>query len=240
MAITPKARRKALAYLRTSSATNTDGDSAERQRVAIRAYAEHASIEVIQEFYDAAVSGADPIETRPGFADMLARIDGNGVRLVLVEDPSRFARSMLAQELGVLLMQRRKVRVVTASGEDLTASDDSSRVMMRQVAGAFAQYEKDRLVGKLRGARERIRAETGRCEGRKPTLIGDALAMARRLRRKNPRTGERRSLHDIAVALAAAGHVNPVTTKPYSAEAIRLALAAPREASPPTNPETAV
>jgi DNA invertase Pin-like site-specific DNA recombinase len=88
MAVTPKTRLKALAYLRTSSATNTDGDSAERQRVAIRAYAERADIEVIQEFYDAAVSGADPIETRPGFADMLVRIDGNGVRLVLVEDPS--------------------------------------------------------------------------------------------------------------------------------------------------------
>lgn len=224
MATESKTRTKALAYLRTSSATNAEGDSAERQRVAIRTYAQCSALDVVGEYYDAAVSGADPIENRPGFADMLARIEGNGVRLVIVEDASRFARSMLAQELGVLLMQRRGVRVVTASGDDLTASDDPSRVMMRQVAGAFAQYEKDRLVGKLRGARERIRKETGRCEGRKAVLVGDAMAALRRLARKNPRTGERRSLRAIVAAMAAEGFVNPESGKPYSPETIRRAL----------------
>ena len=34
--------------------------------------------------------------------------------------------------------------------------------MMRQVAGAFMEYEKGRLVAKLRGARERKRKETGK------------------------------------------------------------------------------
>jgi hypothetical protein len=40
---------------------------------------------------------------------------------------------------------------LTASGEDLTETDDPARLMMRQVAAAFAQYEKERLVRKLRG-----------------------------------------------------------------------------------------
>jgi DNA invertase Pin-like site-specific DNA recombinase len=230
MATPPRQREKALAYLRTSSATNMEGDSAERQRVAIRAYAARAGLEVVQEFYDAAVAGGDPVEGRPGFAAMLDRIEGNGVRLVLVEDPSRFARELIPQELGILVMQRLGVRVVTAYGEDLTNSTDPSRVMMRQVAGAFAQYEKARLVEKMRGARDRASKAAGRrVEGRKATLVGEALAMARRLRRKNPRTGERRSLRDIATALAEAGHVNPETGKPYSAEAIRLALAHPAQ-----------
>ena len=39
---------------------------------------------------------------------------------------------------------------------------------MRQIAGAFAEYEKARLVSKLRHARERLRQEKGKCEGRKP------------------------------------------------------------------------
>jgi hypothetical protein len=40
--------------------------------------------------------------------------------------------------------------------------------MMRQIAGAFAQYEKARLVGKLRSARDRKSADAGkRIEGRK-------------------------------------------------------------------------
>ena len=39
--------------------------------------------EVVEEFYDADVSGADPIETKPGFSALLDRIEGNGVRTVL-------------------------------------------------------------------------------------------------------------------------------------------------------------
>jgi DNA invertase Pin-like site-specific DNA recombinase len=158
----------AIAYLRTSSASNVAGDSEQRQRLAIEGYAKAHGIQVVGEFYDAAVSGADPVETRPGFAAMLERIAGNGVRLVLCEDASRFARSMLAQELGVLAMQKLGVVVLTASGENLTETSDPSRVMMRQVAGAFSQYEKTRLVLKLRAARDRKSAIAGRrIEGKK-------------------------------------------------------------------------
>jgi hypothetical protein len=39
---------------------------------------------------------------------------------------------------------------------------------MRQIFGAIAQYEKAMIVAKLRGARQRMKAKTGRCEGRKP------------------------------------------------------------------------
>jgi hypothetical protein len=48
---------------------------------------------LIDEFYDAAVSGADPMTDRPGFKAMLDRIAGNGVRVILVESPDRFARA---------------------------------------------------------------------------------------------------------------------------------------------------
>jgi DNA invertase Pin-like site-specific DNA recombinase len=199
----------ALAYLRTSSAQNVDGDSDQRQRTAIERFAQASRYEVVGEFYDAAVSGADPIESRPGFAAMLERIEGNGVRVVIVEDASRFARSVIAQELGVLAMQVRGVRVLTANGEDLTTTDDPAKVMMRQIAGAFAQYEKARLVAKLKGARDRRSAELGqRVEGRKgytetrPELVHEA----KRLARKSPKTGERRSLREIAAELATFGY----------------------------------
>ena len=165
------ARKKtpAVAYIRTSSAANvgSDRDSDKRQRETIASFAKRAGFELIDEFYDAAVSGADPIEGRRGLAALLDRIEGNGVRTVIVEDASRFARELVTQELGVLTLIKRQVRVLTASGDDLTDSDDPSRKMMRQIAGAFAEYEKARLVGKLRHARERIRKDRGKCEGRK-------------------------------------------------------------------------
>ena len=205
-------RSPALAYLRTSSAVNvgTDKDSEKRQRHAIQGFAKRAGFGIVDEFYDAAVSGADPIETRAGFAALLDRIEGNGVRTVIVEDASRFARELMAQELGITLLISRGVQLLTASGDDLTASDDPTRKMMRQIAGAFAEYEKARLVSKLRHARERVRQEKGKCEGRKPhgELRPEAVALAKRLHRASPKTGRRMSLRKIAAALAEAGHLN--------------------------------
>jgi DNA invertase Pin-like site-specific DNA recombinase len=80
---------------------------------------------------------------------LLDRIESNGVRTVIVEDASRFARDLVTQELGIIALIRRGVRVLTATGDDLTDSTDPSRKMMRQIAGSFAEYEKARLVGKL-------------------------------------------------------------------------------------------
>jgi DNA invertase Pin-like site-specific DNA recombinase len=37
----------------------------------------------------------------PGFAALLNRIEGNGFREVLVEEASRLARDLMAQELGI-------------------------------------------------------------------------------------------------------------------------------------------
>jgi DNA invertase Pin-like site-specific DNA recombinase len=76
---------------------------------------------------------------------------------------SRFARDLVTQELGLLALINRGVRVMTANGDDLTDTSDPSRVMMRQIAGSFAQYEKARVVAKLRAARERVRAGVRRC-----------------------------------------------------------------------------
>jgi hypothetical protein len=84
------------------------------------------------------VSGADPIQGREGFVLLLDRMEGNGVRIVLVEDAS----DLVVQELGIALLVERNVRLLTASGDDLTDSDDLGRKMMRQVAGAFMEYEK--------------------------------------------------------------------------------------------------
>ena len=61
--------------------------------------------------------------------------------------------------------------------------------MMRQIAGSFAEYEKARLVGKLRAARDRIRKEKGRCEGRQPLrqTYPEAVLMAKRMHGPIPR-----------------------------------------------------
>ena len=64
-------KAKAVAYLRTSSAANvgSDKDSDKRQRQAIEAFAKPAGFDLVGEFNDAAVSGADHLDARPGFAE---------------------------------------------------------------------------------------------------------------------------------------------------------------------------
>jgi DNA invertase Pin-like site-specific DNA recombinase len=172
-------RTKAVAYLRTSSAANVgaDKDSEKRQRQAITAYAKSARFEIAAEdwFYDPAVSGADPIETRPGFNKLLDRIEGNGVRVVIIEDASRFARDLMTQELGILSLIKLGVRVITATGDDLTDTSDPIKKAMRQIAALSPNSTRPRLVSKLRRACERKREKGERlsidgraiCEGRK-------------------------------------------------------------------------
>ena len=162
------------------------------------------------------MSGADPIEARKGFADLLDRIECNGVRTVIVEDASRFARDLITQELGILALINRGVRVLTANGDDLTDSSDPSRVMMWQIAGAFHQYEKARLVAKLRAARERKRKATkDKVEGR-TEINPDMVKEAKRLDRQGL------SLREIAAELARLGHLNErgVTFSPSSVQSM--------------------
>ena len=61
------------------------------------------------------------------------------VFLTLATAPTRIARELVVQELGIALLAKRGVRLLTASGDDLTDSDDLGRKMMRQVAGAFVE-----------------------------------------------------------------------------------------------------
>jgi DNA invertase Pin-like site-specific DNA recombinase len=220
-------KTKAIAYLRTSSATNvgSDKDSGKRQTAAITAYAKRANREIVEWFNDPAVSGADPIETRPGFSSLLDRIEANGVRIVIIEDASRFARDLVTQELGILALIKRKVRVLTASGDDLTDNSDPSRTMMRQIAGAFAQYEKARIVAKLKAARDRKRLETGMKVGGRKSYSEDrpdVVLLAHKLSRRRPK-GRPLSLRQISAALADAGHVS-TKGAPYAATAVQRML----------------
>ena len=192
-----KPKTPALAYTRTSSATNvgTDKDSLKRQREAIEGFAARAGFEVVQWFDDPAVKGSDALDVRPGFKALLDRIVSNGVRTVIVEDASRFARHLLTQEAGIALLVGLGVRVLTANGDDLTDSDDEFRVAMRQIMGVFSQLEKTRLVKKLKGARDRKRKATGKCGGRRnhQELRPEVVALARELRgrRLTLRAGQR-------------------------------------------------
>jgi DNA invertase Pin-like site-specific DNA recombinase len=218
----PEMTTPAFAYLRTSSATNVgaDKDSDKRQRQAILAYARRHGIELAGEYWDTDVNGADPVHTRPAFAEMLAAIAGNGVRTILVETAARFARDLIVQETGFAYLRDLGVTLIAADDPDAFTADTPTAVMIRQILGAVAQFEKASLVAKLKGARDRKRAREGRCEGRKPAPEA-AQRLARRLRKKGL------SLREIAGRLAQKGFVTVQGARegqPYLAQSVKVML----------------
>src|SRR5262249_13291704 len=221
-----KEKSPAIAYLRTSSAANvgTDKDSDKRQRAAIEAFAKRAGYELVDEFYDKAVSGADPIDTRRGFAAMLERIEGNSVRTVIVETASRFARDLMVQEVGHAKLRERGIDLIAADNPGSFIDDTPTTRLVRQVLGAISEFDKAMTVAKLRGARERKRREAGKCEGRKshaernPELV----ALAKRLHRQKPKGG-RMSLRAISAELATQGLLNE-NGRPFAAASVKSML----------------
>src|SRR5260370_11680596 len=202
---------KAVGYIRTSSATNVgpDKDSDKRQRVAVERYAKRDGLDIVDWCYDPAVSGADPIETRPGFSALLARIANNGVRTIIVETASRFARDLMVQEVGFAKLQGLGVKLVAADSPQSFLDDTPTSKLIRQILGAVSEFDKAMIVAKLKGARDRKRALTGKCQGRKshaernPELV----ALAKRLHRQKPKGG-RMSLRANSAELAAQGFLN--------------------------------
>jgi DNA invertase Pin-like site-specific DNA recombinase len=113
------------------------------------------------------VRGSDQVTGRPGFTAMLDRIAHNGVRTILVESPDRFARDLAVQLAGHDFLKNMGVTLIPATAPDFFFEDTPTAVLVRQVLGAIAQFEKASLVVKLKAARDHKIAQGIKCGGRK-------------------------------------------------------------------------
>jgi DNA invertase Pin-like site-specific DNA recombinase len=194
--------KTAFAYLRVSGKGQLEGDGFTRQREAIDLYAKAQNIEIVQTFEEEGVSGKTDLENRPALTDLIASLDVAGTRLVLVERLDRLARFLTVQESILQDLKRKKFDLVSVTEPDL-CSDDPTRTLMRQVLGAFSEYERSIIVLKLRGARQRMKKKSGRCEGRKP--YGKTLAERETIQRMKVLRSGRYSYEEIAAALDSEG-----------------------------------
>jgi DNA invertase Pin-like site-specific DNA recombinase len=159
---------RAYGYVRVSSRAQAadDRDGIPRQQESIRKWARANGVHIAQWFIES-VSGTKDLENRPALQELVAALHSNGVKTVLIEKLDRLARDLMIQESIVADFERSKLTLVSVAEPDL-CSTDPTRTLLRQMMGAFAQYERTMNVLKLRGARQRMRAKEGRCEGRKP------------------------------------------------------------------------
>jgi DNA invertase Pin-like site-specific DNA recombinase len=197
-------------YLRVSGRGQLHGDGFTRQQLAIEKYCAGGGHELVEVFREKAVPGATDMVDRPAWRDMLALILANGVKTIVIERLDRLARDLMVQEHIIADCQKRGILLVSTAEPDLCSSDPT-RILMRQILGAVAAYDKAMIVLKLRGARERQRASGGRCEGAKPygELAGEQAILERM-----------RALREAgATLLAIAAGLNDAGVKPRSGTA---------------------
>jgi len=100
-----------------------------------RLFARRAGYVIVDEFYDASVKGADAVQERPGFAALLERIRGNGVRTIIVETANRFARDLIVQEARYGMLKAQGIEIIAAdSPGDFV--EDTPATLVCQVLGA--------------------------------------------------------------------------------------------------------
>jgi len=86
----------------------------------------------------------------------------------------------MVQETIIGDLRKNGFDLISVSEPDLL-QNDPSRKLMRQIFGAISEYEKTMIVLKLRGARQRMKAREGHCEGAKAfgTLPGESVVIDR-------------------------------------------------------------
>jgi DNA invertase Pin-like site-specific DNA recombinase len=162
--------RRAFGYVRVSSVgqSGEERDGIPRQKAAIRKHAAASGIRIVHWFEDR-VSGKKDLENRPALQEMMTALHGNGTKLVLIEKLDRLARDLMIQESIIADFKRNGFELVSVAEPDM-CSDDPTRKLLRQMLGAFAEYECTMISLKLRGARLRAAAKRGASyvEGRVP------------------------------------------------------------------------
>ena len=179
---------KAYGYVRVSGKSQIDGDGFARQEKSIMSYAKKHKIEISQFFREEGVSGTKGELDRPAFQSMVSTILKNGVKTVIVEGLDRLAREYRIQETLLIYLASKGITLINArTEEDVTAAimADPMKKALIQIQGVFAELEKSLLVKKLKGARDRKRQQTGKCEGRKSyaEAMPEVVKEIKRLRR---------------------------------------------------------
>ena len=106
---------------------------------------------VVASFYDAAVSGADPVDMRLGFGALLAYCEAHGVSVVLVENASRFARDLAVQLTGHALLRARGIELIPADAPTYFTDPSPTAEMVRQILGAAESIREGRSCRQAQG-----------------------------------------------------------------------------------------
>ena len=154
----------AVAYYRVS--TDEQHLGPEAQRAAVHAWAASNGVQLVAEHEDLGVSGATPLDKRPGLLAVLASMSEHKAGVLVVAKRDRLARDPLVSAVVEAAAEKGGARVVSAAGEG-TDDDSPANVLMRRIVDAFAEYER-LVIGARTKAALAVKRAKGERLGRPP------------------------------------------------------------------------
>lgn len=161
---------KLVAYLRVSGISQAnDGFGLETQRDGITEWAAKNNYEIVLWIEDAGVSGTREGLDRPGFRQAVEAITDNQAAGLVAYDMTRIARALIIQEAALQILWDAGATIFTV-GDGLVDSEDKdgTRTFVRQVMGAFAEFQRTSFVMKAKDGKDRARAAGQHTDGLAP------------------------------------------------------------------------
>lgn len=151
--MTPRSRKRAgdpsraVAYIRVSTEEQHLGPEA--QRAAIERWAAGAGVEVAA-WHEDRMSGASPLDRRPGLVLALADLVDLGAGVLVVAKRDRLARDVVVAAMVEGAAAARGAVVVSAAGEG--NGDDPAGLLMRRIVDVFSEYERAMIRARTKAA----------------------------------------------------------------------------------------
>ncbi len=148
---------KAVLYVRVS----TLGQNPENQLLALRKYAQARELEIVETYVDVGQSGAKV--SRPELNRLMMDARRRKFNIVLVARLDRLARSL--KQLVMTLDELRELGISFVSLQEAFDTSTSTGILLFQVVGAIAEFERSLIRERIALGLERARAE-GKTIGR--------------------------------------------------------------------------
>jgi len=159
------AKTKVIGYTRVSTAEQVDGFGLDVQEAAIRAYCKAENLRLVAMVSDEGQSGSNGLDDRLGLAEGLARIERGEAAALVVFRLDRLARDLLLQETVHARLEAGGAAVLSVS-EPSVDGDDATRILVRQLLGGIAQYERAVIRGRMMAGKAAKVAKGGYGGGR--------------------------------------------------------------------------
>lgn len=206
--VRPRSNTSAVGYIRVSTEEQTLGPEA--QRVALERWAEARGLQLVAVHEDRGVSGAAPLDRRPGLLAALESLEIHDAAFLVAAKRDRLARDVVIAAQLERLVERQGAQLVSADGAG--EGDSPEAALMRRLIDAIASYERDLIRGRTRAALAIKRAKGLKFGSTAPLgfrFDGDRLELEpdeqRAISRIRELCGAGRSFRKIAAVLTVEG-----------------------------------